>query len=246
MKRLKAINNIEPTERDVSTNFIIFASYLQHMEDTFRHKGLRQQLVKEIERKGITDPNVLKAINLVPRHFFFDSAFTEQAYDDKPFPIGSGQTISQPFTVAFQTQLLEVNPGEKILEIGTGSGYQAAVLATLKAKVYTIERQKELFRTSQQIIQQMGFKRITFFYGDGYKGQSAYGPYDKILITCGAPTLPEKLIEQLKPGGFLVAPIGKGKVQEMYRFIKKENGSLHEEKYGSYSFVPMLKGTNEK
>lgn len=216
------------------------------MEDTYRHKGLRQQLVQEIKRKGITDPEVLNAIDQVPRHFFFDSAFTEQAYDDKPFPIGSGQTISQPFTVAFQTQLLEVSPSEKVLEIGTGSGYQAAVLAFMKAKVYTIERQKELFLRSQQVIHQMGYKRIVFFYGDGYKGQPAYGPYDKILITCGAPSLPENLIEQLKPGGYLVAPIGKGKVQEMFRYIKNEDGSLTEEKYGNFSFVPMLKGTNEK
>lgn len=215
------------------------------MEDTYRHKGLRAQLVKEIASKGITDEQVLKAVEEVPRHFFFDSAFTEQAYVDKAFPIGAGQTISQPFTVAFQTQLLEVKPGDKILEIGTGSGYQAAILSVLKAKVYTIERQKELFRFSQSIINQMGYKRIVFFYGDGYNGQPSYGPYDKIIITCGAPSLPEKLTEQLKPGGFLVAPIGKGQIQEMCRYIKTENGSLTTEKYGDFSFVPMLKGTNE-
>jgi len=215
------------------------------MKDTYRHKGLRNQLVQEIKRKGITDTKVLEAIDTVPRHYFFDSAFTEQAYDDKPFPIASGQTISQPFTVAFQTQLLEVQPGDKILEIGTGSGYQAAVLSVLKAKTYTIERQKELFHFSQKTIRQMGYKRIHFFYGDGYNGQSAYGPYDKILITCGAPSLPEKLVEQLKPSGFLVAPIGSGNIQEMYRYIKNEDGSLTEEKHGSFSFVPMLKGTNE-
>jgi protein-L-isoaspartate(D-aspartate) O-methyltransferase len=215
------------------------------MQDTYRHKGLRAQLVKEIAGKGITDERVLRAVEEVPRHFFFDSAFTEQAYIDKAFPIGAGQTISQPFTVAFQTQLLEVKPGDKILEIGTGSGYQAAILSVLKAKVYTIERQKELFRYSQNIINQMGYKRIVFFFGDGYKGQPSYGPYDKIIITCGAPSLPEELIEQLRPGGFLVAPIGEGRVQEMHRYVKNENGTLTTEKYGDFSFVPMLKGTNE-
>lgn len=212
------------------------------MNDTFQHKGQRNQLVQNISRKGINDEKVLAAIGEVPRHFFFDSAFEEHAYEDKPFPIGSGQTISQPFTVAFQTQLLDVQPAEKVLEIGTGSGYQAAVLAAMRARVYTIERQKELFRFSQQIIAEMGYKRIQFFYGDGYKGKPAYSPYDKILITCGAPFIPQDLIDQLKPGGYLVAPVGEGRVQEMKRLIKDKDGNTTTENHGSFSFVPMLKG----
>ncbi len=212
------------------------------MNDTFQHKGQRNQLVQNISRKGINDEKVLAAIGEVPRHFFFDSAFEEHAYEDKPFPIGSGQTISQPFTVAFQTQLLDVQPAEKVLEIGTGSGYQAAVLAAMRARVYTIERQKELFRFSQQIIAEMGYKRIQFFYGDGYKGKPAYSPYDKILITCGAPFIPQDLIDQLKPGGYLVAPVGEGRVQEMKRLIKDKDGNITTESHGSFSFVPMLKG----
>ena len=213
------------------------------MEDTFQHKGQRNQLVQNISHKGINDEKVLAAIGEVPRHFFFDTAFAEHAYEDKPFPIGSGQTISQPFTVAFQTQLLDVQPGEKVLEIGTGSGYQAAVLAAMRARVYTIERQKELFRFSQQIIGQMKYKRIQFFYGDGYKGKPAYSPYDKILITCGAPFIPQDLIDQLKPGGYLVAPVGEGRVQEMKRLIKDKDGNITTENHGSFSFVPMLKGS---
>ncbi|ALO16171.1 protein-L-isoaspartate(D-aspartate) O-methyltransferase [Salinivirga cyanobacteriivorans] len=212
------------------------------MEDTYRHKGMRNQLVKQIAHKGISDEKVLEAVRAVPRHFFFDSAFTEHAYDDKPFPIGSGQTISQPFTVAFQTQLLEVQPGDKILEIGTGSGYQAAILAAMRARVYTIERHRDLYKKSQQIIDKMGFKRIQFFLGDGYEGKEAYSPYDKIIITCGAPFMPEKVLDQLKPGGYIVAPIGEGSIQEMQRWEKQKDGEFVKSSYGNFSFVPMIKG----
>lgn len=212
------------------------------MEDTFRHKGMRNQLVNQIAHKGIVDEPVLNAFREVPRHFFFDSAFTEHAYEDKPFPIGSGQTISQPFTVAFQTQLLEVQPGDKILEIGTGSGYQAAILAAMRARVYTMERHRDLYKRSQQIIERMGYKRIQFFLGDGFEGKPAYCPYDKIIITCGAPYMPESLLKQLKVGGCIVAPIGKGHIQEMQRWTQKEDGEFEKSSYGNFSFVPMLRG----
>ena len=212
------------------------------MEDNYRHKGLRRQLIQLLTKKGIKDEKVLNAINKIPRHLFFDSVFLEQAYQDKAFPIKSGQTISQPYTVAFQTQLLEIKQGERILEVGTGSGYQAAVLAELKAKVFTIERQRELFAQAQTTIQQIGYHNIRFFYGDGYIGKPTYGPYDKILITCGAPEIPEALIKQLKIGGKLVAPIGSGSTQEMQRLIKIDDNKYDVEKHGTFSFVPMLKG----
>ncbi len=212
------------------------------MQDTYQHKGMRNQLVNEIAHKGITDEKVLEAMRQVPRHFFFDSAFTEHAYYDKPFPIGSGQTISQPFTVAFQTQLLEVKPGDKVLEIGTGSGYQAAILAAMRARVYTIERHRDLYRQSQQVIEKMGYKKIQFFLGDGYAGKEAYSPYDKIIITCGAPSMPEALLNQLKTGGYIVAPIGKSSIQEMQRWQKEEDGTFNKSSYGNFSFVPMIKG----
>ncbi|MFO7864980.1 MAG: protein-L-isoaspartate(D-aspartate) O-methyltransferase [Salinivirgaceae bacterium] len=213
------------------------------MEDTFRHKGLRNRLVQEISAKGITSEKVLKAIGAVPRHFFFDSVFTDQAYADKPFPIGAEQTISQPFTVAFQTQLLDVQPGDKVLEIGTGSGYQAAILAALRTRVFTIERQRELFRKSQQTIALMGYKNINFFYGDGFEGKASYAPFNKIIITCGAPYVPEQLIEQLSIGGVMVVPLDDKKNQVMNRITRLENGKLKYEKFGNFSFVPMLKGT---
>jgi protein-L-isoaspartate(D-aspartate) O-methyltransferase len=210
------------------------------MLDTYKHKGLRKQLVDQIRQKGITSEGVLRAINKIPRHLFLDSSFLEFAYQDKPFPIGSGQTISQPYTVAFQTELCEVKQGDKVLEIGTGSGYQACVLEELGAKVFTIERQRKLFTRSKKFLAEMGYK-AKVFYGDGYKGLPAFSPFDTILITAGAPELPEKLAEQLKPGGMIIVPIGSGGIQIMMRYIKKENGELKEENHGSFRFVPLLK-----
>lgn len=211
-------------------------------EDTYRHKGLRKKLTEVIRQKGITDENVLNAVNTIPRHFFLDSAFDEASYADRAFPIGEGQTISQPYTVAYQSQLLEVKPFEKILEIGTGSGYQAAVLAQMKAQVYTIERQKKLFDLNKKFDFLKRFPSIKFFYGDGFEGLPTYAPFDKILITAAAPEVPPKLIEQLRTNGMMVLPVGTGEVQRMMRITKLENGALKEEVFDQFSFVPMLVG----
>ena len=209
------------------------------MKDTFRHKGLRQILVDKIKKKGISDESVLRMINEIPRHLFLDNAFVQFAYQDKPFPIGSGQTISQPYTVAFQTQLLELNPYEKVLEVGTGSGYQAAVLIGMEANVYTIERQKELFQKTKEFLPELGYN-CNFYYGDGYKGLEQFAPFDKIIVTCGAPTIPEDLIQQLKVGGRMVAPIGKGDVQVMNLIEKTSETETKITTHGEFSFVPML------
>lgn len=211
-------------------------------EDTYRHKGLRKKLVEGIRKKGITDEKLLEAINNIARHFFLDSAFDEVAYEDRAFPIGEGQTISQPYTVAYQSQLLEVKSFEKILEVGTGSGYQACVLAELGAQVYTIERQKKLFDSNKTFSFLKKYLSIKLFYGDGYEGLPTYAPFDKILITAAAPEIPVKLIEQLKPGGMMVIPLGSGDVQQMIRITKLENGSLKEEVFDYFSFVPMIEG----
>lgn len=209
------------------------------MKDTFRHKGLRQILVDKIIKKGISDETVLRMINEIPRHLFLDNAFVQFAYQDKPFPIGSGQTISQPYTVAFQTQLLELNPYEKVLEVGTGSGYQAAVLIGMEANVYTIERQKELFKKTKEFLPELGYN-CNFYYGDGYKGLEQFAPFDKIIVTCGAPAIPEDLIKQLKVGGRMVAPIGKGDVQVMNLIEKISETETKITTHGEFSFVPML------
>lgn len=214
-------------------------------EDTYRHKGLRRKLVETVRSKGITDENILTAIENIPRHFFLDSAFDEVAYEDKAFPIEAGQTISQPYTVAYQTQLLEVKPFEKVLEIGTGSAYQASVLAEMGAKVFTIERQKKLFDSNKRFLFLKKYLNIKFFYGDGYEGLPTYAPFDKVLITAAAPIVPVKLITQLKPGGMMVIPFGGGDVQVMKRLIKQADGSVKEEVYDQFSFVPMLQGKNE-
>ena len=211
-------------------------------EDTYRHKGLRKKLVETVRSKGITDERVLTAIEKVPRHFFLDSAFDELAYEDRACPIGEGQTISQPYTVAYQTQLLDVKNFEKILEIGTGSAYQATILAEVGAQVYTIERQKKLYDQNRQFAFLKKYPTIKFFYGDGYEGLPTYAPFDKILVTAAAPEIPQKLIDQLKPGGWMVIPLGSGEVQQMMRITKQQDGSLKEEVFEKFSFVPMVEG----
>ncbi|HQW43276.1 MAG: protein-L-isoaspartate(D-aspartate) O-methyltransferase [Chitinophagaceae bacterium] len=211
-------------------------------DDSYRHKGLRKKLVQHIHSKGITDDRVLDAILEVPRHFFLDSAFDEQAYEDKAFPIGEGQTISQPYTVAYQSQLLEVKPFMKVLEIGTGSAYQAVVLAEMGAQVYTVERQKKLFDSNKTFEFLKKFSAIKLFYGDGYLGLPTYAPFDRVIITAAAPEIPQRLLEQLKPGGMMVIPLGAGDLQQMMRITKMENGSFKEEVFGHFSFVPMLGG----
>lgn len=211
-------------------------------EDTYRHQGLRKKLVQSIQSKGISDDRVLDALLAVPRHYFLDSAFDESAYVDKAFPIGEGQTISQPYTVAYQSQLLEVKPFMKVLEIGTGSAYQAVVLAEMGAQVYTIERQKKLFENNKKFDFLKKYSTIKFFYGDGYEGLPTYAPFDRVLITAAAPEVPPKLIDQLKPGGMMVLPLGSGEVQQMMRITKLENGSVKEEVFDHFSFVPMIVG----
>ena len=198
-----------------------------------------------IRGKGITDEKILHAVERIPRHFFLDSAFDEVAYEDKAFPIAEGQTISQPYTVAYQTQLLDVKPFHKVLEIGTGSAYQASVLAELGAQVYTIERQKKLFEGNKKFQFIKKYPNIKFFYGDGYEGLPTFAPFDRVLITAAAPDIPQKLIEQLKPGGVMVIPVGSGEVQVMKRLIKQADGSVVEEVYDRFSFVPMLGGKND-
>lgn len=212
------------------------------VQDTYRHKGLRKKLIELIREKGITEKNVLKAIENVPRHFFMDNAFAEHAYQDKAFPIGAGQTISQPYTVAFQTQLLNLKKGEKVLEIGTGSGYQTCVLLELGAKVFTVERQKDLYDTTSIHLPEMGYNP-KFFYGDGYKGLPAFAPFDKILVTAGAPYIPQPLLQQLKTGGILVIPVGDGGVQVMTSMVKISEDKFDKTEHGAFRFVPLL---NEK
>lgn len=215
---------------------------MRPIEDTYRHKGLRKKLVDTVRSKGITDETVLEAVNKIPRHFFLDSAFDELAYEDRAFPIGEGQTISQPYTVAYQTQLLAVKKFDKVLEVGTGSAYQACVLAETGAMVYTIERQKKLYDANKNFQHLKKYPSIKFFYGDGYEGLPTYGPFDKVIITAAAPEIPAKLIDQLKPGGMMVIPLGAGDVQRMMRITKLENGALKEEVFDNFSFVPMIEG----
>jgi len=213
-------------------------------QDTLRHQGLRKIMVEGIRIKGIRDEKVLAAMGKVPRHLFMDSSFTQFAYKDQAFPIGAGQTISQPYTVGFQTQLLDVVRFDKILEVGTGSGYQAAVLLEMGASVYTIERQRELFLKAQSVLPQIGYYP-KFFYGDGYKGLPTYGPFDKIIITAGAPSVPEELIAQLKVGGRMVIPMGPREKQTMYVVVKTSETEYYKESHGTFVFVPMLKGTDK-
>lgn len=218
---------------------------MNKFEDTYRHKGLRKKLTDLLKEKGITDPNVLAAINNIPRHFFLDSAFDELAYENRAFPISDGQTISHPYTVAYQTQLLQIKPLDKILEIGTGSVYQASVLAEMGAKVFTIERQKGLFDKTKDFILKAKYPNIKFFYGDGYEGLPTYAPFDKVIITAAAPFIPPKLLEQLKVGGKMVIPVDEGDQQRMLRITKNADGTTTEEAFENFSFVPMLTGKNQ-
>ena len=213
------------------------------MKDTAKHQGLRNQLAIILEAKGITDNNVLSAIREIPRHLFIDSSFEAHAYQDKAFPIAAEQTISMPYTVAFQSQTLEIEPGDKILEIGTGSGYQTAVLLELKALVYSIERQKELFKRTSLFLPKIGYKPKKFIFGDGYKGLKEEAPFDKIIVTAGAPFVPNPLLAQLKIGGKLLIPVG-DKTQIMTLFIRKSAKEFEKHELGDFAFVPMLEEKN--
>ncbi len=213
--------------------------------DTYRHKGLRRNLVETIRKKGIQNQGILDAIGRIPRHFFLERAFEDWAYKDQAFPIGSEQTISQPFTVAYQTQLLELKNSDRVLEIGTGSGYQAAVLAELCQKVYTIERQESLYQRTRSLLKKIGYGRIRVYHGDGMKGLPRYAPFDKILVTAGAEKTPPSLLDQLAVGGCLVIPVGKSDVQVMLRIWKGEEGTFKTEHFDNFKFVPLLKGVRK-
>lgn len=209
------------------------------LEDTYRHKGMRKLLVSTLVDKGIKHPDVLRAIEKVPRHLFFEKAFLEHAYQDKAFPIGEGQTISQPYTVAFQTQLLSPKPGQKVLEIGTGSGYQAAILAELDVKLYTVEYNRNLYNRASQLLTQMGYN-IRMYCGDGSLGLPVFAPFDKIIVTAGAPAVPKTLVDQLAIGGSLVIPVGDNEKQQMQRINKLDENKISKESFQMFSFVPLL------
>lgn len=213
--------------------------YLWRMQDSFKYKGMRRKLINELREKGISDENILNAFDVIPRHYFLDNAFAEQAYSNMAFQIGAGQTISHPYTVAFQTQLLDIKRGEKILEIGTGSGFQTCVLCEMGAKVFSIERHKSLHLKAKNIISHLKYTaRLSF--GDGYKGLPSFAPFDKVIITCGAPNIPQDLIDQMKIGGIMIIPIGEGKDQQMLRVTKVSETEISQEEFGVFSFVPML------
>ena len=213
------------------------------MIDSYKHKGLRKKLVELIQKKGIKDQRVLTAVGLVKRHLFIENFFAKRAYDDEALPIAAGQTISQPYTVAFQSELLRTVPGSRILEVGTGSGYQAAVLLEMGCKVFSIERQRELCHKTQRLLIDLGYRPDTFF-GDGYEGLPTYGPFDGIVVTAGAPEVPKKLLPQLKVGASMVIPIGDGRSQRMITITRKSEAEYVKKEYGNFMFVPMLKGTN--
>jgi protein-L-isoaspartate(D-aspartate) O-methyltransferase len=213
------------------------------LKDTSKHLGLRNQLASVLEAKGITDKNVLNAVRKIPRHLFIDSSFESHAYQDKAFPIAAEQTISMPYTVAFQSQTLQIKKGDKVLEIGTGSGYQTAVLLELKAEVYSIERQRELFKKTSLFLPKLGYKPKKFIFGDGYKGLPEKAPFDKIIVTAGAPFVPKPLLSQLKVGGMLLIPVGDEK-QIMTLFIRKSQKEFEKHELGDFAFVPMLEERN--
>lgn len=209
------------------------------LKDSYKHKGMRRSLVRKLREKGITNDRVLDAIGKIPRHWFFDEIFVEHAYQDKAFPIAEGQTISQPYTVAFQTHLLDVKPGKKILEIGTGSGYQACVLVENGVDLVTIEYKEKLSKLAQKMLKYMGYTP-RFIIGDGSLGYDKFAPYDGIIVTAGAPTVPKALVDQLKPGGHLVIPVGDRNMQKMLRLTKQRDGRITKEEYDNFSFVPLL------
>lgn len=215
---------------------------MEHLKDTFKHKGKRRQLIEELAEMGIQDTKILDAFNAVPRHFFLDLAFDEQAYTNMAFQIGSGQTISHPYTVAFQTQLLELVKGMKVLEIGTGSGFQTCILCQLGARVYSIERHQPLHRSARRILDFFKFN-ASLFFGDGYKGNKVYAPYDRILVTCGAPDIPQELLLQLKVGGLMIIPVGEGAEQKMLKIQKTSEEAIQITEFGTFKFVPMLERT---
>lgn len=223
-------------------NVLVFCIYFCYMQDTYKHKGMRKQLIDQLRTKGITDERILSAFDQVPRHFFLDLVFDNQAYSNVAFQIGAGQTISHPYTVAFQTSLLNLTRGEKVLEIGTGSGFQTCILCALGVKVFSIERQKELHIKAKKIIDHFGYTPKLFF-GDGYEGKETFAPFDKILVTCGAPFIPQKLVQQLKIGGVMIIPVGDLDSQEMHKITKISDTEYKEEVYGNFSFVPMLEKT---
>ena len=218
---------------------------MQHLKDTFKHKGKRKQLIFELSEMGIKDQRILDAFDKVPRHFFLDLAFDDQAYSNMAFQIGSGQTISHPYTVAFQTELLELQKGEKVLEIGTGSGFQTSILCELGAKVISIERHSDLHVAARILLNHLKYTPKLFF-GDGYKGNTLNAPFDKILVTCGAPEIPQELLKQLKVNGIMVIPVGEGKEQKMLKIIKQSENSFTKEEFGTFKFVPMLERTVKK
>ncbi len=226
------------------TKYDIYLDSSKTEMDNFRHKGLRKKLIDSLREKGIDNEIVLKAMNRVPRHEFMDSSFINFSYTDKAFPIAAGQTISQPYTVAFQTQLLEVKRHNKVLEVGTGSGYQTAVLLELGARTYTIERQRQLFIEAQKLLGSMNYKPI-FFYGDGYEGLPSYAPFDRILVTAGAPEIPQALLSQLSVGGIMVIPHGGDAGQKMLRIHRLSESEYQHSEHGYFSFVPLLKGKNQ-
>ncbi|ENA1795212.1 protein-L-isoaspartate(D-aspartate) O-methyltransferase [Flavobacterium psychrophilum] len=213
------------------------------MKDTPKHQGLRNQLVTVLQQKGITNKNILEAISKIPRHLFLNSSFEDYAYQDLAFPIGVGQTISQPYTVAFQTELLEVKKGDKVLEIGTGSGYQTAVLCMVGAVVYSVERQNELFKKTSLLLPKLGIRAKHLSFGDGYKGLPNYAPFDSIIVTAGAPEIPKALMAQLKIGGKLVIPVGENS-QIMTLIIRKDETQFEKHEFGDFKFVPLLEDKN--
>jgi protein-L-isoaspartate(D-aspartate) O-methyltransferase len=215
------------------------------LKDTALHQGLRRRMIQMLREKGITDENVLQAMSQIPRHlYYFDGAFVEHAYNDMAFQIGCEQTISSPYTVAFQSELLDLKKREKVLEIGTGSGFQASVLEKMGGKVFTIERQKTLYTSTQKLLQNLGFRNIQMFFDDGFNGLPTYAPFDKIIITCGVGEIPQLLIQQLKVGGKMVIPFGSGDVQQMQRLTKINANEFETEHFENFKFVPMLKGKN--
>ena len=215
---------------------------MEHLRDTFKHKGRRRQLIEELVQMGIQDQRILSAFGAIPRHYFLDLAFDEQAYTNMAFQIGSGQTISHPYTVAFQTELLQLEKSMRVLEIGTGSGFQTSILCALGARVFSIERHQPLHAKAKRMIEFFGFN-ASLFFGDGYKGNRVYAPYERILVTCGAPDIPDVLMEQLKVGGLMVIPVGEGAEQKMLRIHKTTETTYTTEEFGTFKFVPMLERT---